>query len=865
MDARWQRLKELFAEARVLPIEQRATWLAGHCGGDTLLRDEVERLLVHDARAEDFLEAPVLAPARPRPAVGTRLGRWRLESEIGHGGMGTVFRAVREEAGFRQEAALKLIRESLVPAEVLVRFEQERRILARLRHPGIALFLDGGATDDGLPWLAMEYVEGLPLDRYCQEHALGLRPRIELFRAVCTAVEYAHRNLVVHRDLKPANILVTSDGAVKLLDFGIAKLTEPGDDPSARPTATLLPALTPDYASPEQVRGEAVTTASDVYALGVVLYELLAGVRPYDVGRSVEELVRAVCDTEPPRPSTAARREAEVLGAHGRPRGLPASELSGDLDTIVLKALQKAPERRYGSVAALEEDLGRLLEGLPVRARPDTLAYRVGKFAGRHRVALASSLVAALSLLLGAGAALRQAHLAGQARDRAERRSTELRRMANALVFEVYGAIADVPGATSARELVLRRASEHLDRLAAEAPDDPALAGELAEAYHRLGDVLGVSGQANLGRPGEALGAHHKALALRERACALAPGDVERRVALTRSLMRVAQAETEVAPSLAVAQRAVAEATALERGAPAEGELRRLLADAHYELGSQHRAIGASDEALPHFREALGLYEALARAGDARAVKGTSRCHRRLAAILAERGDASALAHAGRSLELEEAELAAAPTSAAARRNVSVAAIQVSVALGAAGEKQAALPYLQRALALRRQALQADPRDDQARRDVASTLAYLGLAMSDLRAWDEAAAALEEALSIAVAAAPAHLDDRPRLLSALASVRHGQGRGPEAARLARESLALLRLHIAQQPENRRLRESFALNAQQLAGWLDVPSEGAGARPSRTACEEVLALRRETARLTGADPARVRPGAACGAG
>jgi non-specific serine/threonine protein kinase/serine/threonine-protein kinase len=860
MDTNWERVKELFAGARELPIDRRPTWLAGHCGGDTLLRDEVERLLAHDAQAEGFLEEP-LVQGFGRSLAGLRLGPWRLEAEIGRGGMGSVFRAVREQAGFRQEAALKLIRESLLTDDVLARFEQERRILARLRHPGIAAFLDGGTTVEGLPWLAMEYVEGVPLDRFCEQHALDLSPRLELFRAVCVAVEYAHRNLVVHRDLKPANILVTTDGVVKLLDFGIAKLTEPSDDPAGRATATLRPALTPDYASPEQVRGEPVGTATDVYSLGVVLYELLAGVRPYDVGNSVDELVRAVCDTQPPRPSVAAARRVRAPGGAAA-RGLPAAQLAGDLDTIVLKALHKTPERRYGSVSALEEDLGRLLQGLPVRARPDTLTYRARKFATRHRVAVASGAVALASLLLGSAAALRQAQLAEQNRARAERRFTDLRRVANALVFEVYEAVAEVPGATRARELVLRRASEHLDRLAAEAPGDAALAAELAEAYHRLGDVLGVAGQANLGRPGDALAAHHKALALREHVGQESPGDIEARVKLTRSLMRVAQAETEVEPSLALARRAVAEAMALTRHAPQDGELRRLLADAQYELGAQYRAIGDSEHALPRFSEALALYEALAAGGDAKALRGSARCQRRLAALLVERGDAGALAHARRSLELEEAALAQAPQSAVLRRDVSVAAIQVAVALAAAGQQRAGLPHLWRALALRRAALAADARDDQARRDVASTLGYLGVALADLGEWSRAALVLEEALGIVVADAPAHLDDRPRLLSTLARVRHGQGRRAQALRLGREALASLRLLMAQQPQNRRLRETFVTTAGLLASWLAPEADGGRARPTHAACVEALALRREVAQHLGADTRVLASPATC---
>jgi serine/threonine protein kinase len=300
--------------------------------------------------------------------------------EIGHGGMGVVHRARRDDDAFCKTVARKIVRGGAGP-EHLRRFGQERRILAQLEHPNIATILDGGTTAEGQPYLAMEYVEGEPIDAYCARCNLGTRQRLDMFRTVCGAVHYAHQNLIVHRDLKPANILVTADGQPKLLDFGIAKLLAANLDPEAAPTATLMPVMTPEYASPEQIRGGPVTTASDVYSLGVLLYELLTGRRPLAVGGdSLEEIVRAVCETEPPPPSDACRSAGSATTRHW----VTPRDLQGDLDTIVLKALRKEPSRRYGSAQELSEDIRRHLVGLPVLARPDTFPYRAAKFIGRR-------------------------------------------------------------------------------------------------------------------------------------------------------------------------------------------------------------------------------------------------------------------------------------------------------------------------------------------------------------------------------------------------------------------------------------------------------------------------------------------------
>jgi tRNA A-37 threonylcarbamoyl transferase component Bud32 len=409
----WQRVKEVFEDAVMRAPDARAAFLEGACGGDLDLRREVDSLLAAHHDAGPFLSGPAqpdASPPEPR-----RIGPYRVLGVIAHGGMGTVYRAVRDDDAFQKTVALKLVRGGAASEFVERRFRQERQILGRLQHPHIATILDGGTSEEGHPYLVMEHVEGRPVTTWCDERALGARPRLALFGAVCAAVQYAHQNLVVHRDLKPDNILVTGDGTPKLLDFGIARLVAAGVDPDTAPTASLLPMMTPEYASPEQVRGDPVTTASDVYALGVLLYELLAGRRPYEVkADSMAEIVRAVCQTDPPPPSAAF------------PARLAPSELKGDLDTIVMRALRKEPERRYPSVQALAEDVQRHLDGLPVRARPDTVRYRAAKFVGRNRGLVAATALVVLALAGGLMATLSQARIAEANRQRAERRFNEV-------------------------------------------------------------------------------------------------------------------------------------------------------------------------------------------------------------------------------------------------------------------------------------------------------------------------------------------------------------------------------------------------------------------------------------------------------
>jgi eukaryotic-like serine/threonine-protein kinase len=444
---RWRRLQALLDELLDLPPDERESTAATLAADDYVLHAELLRLLRAGARTNDFLSRPAVElgasfvstpPPQPTDQVhGRQIGHYRILKEIGRGGMGAVFLAERADDQFRQLVALKLLPHEGQDEIAIRRFVEERQILATMDHPAIARLIDGGLTDDALPYFVMQYVDGVPIDRYCDEQRLTIEKRLRLFCEVCAAVQYAHGKLVVHRDIKPSNILVTASGDVRLLDFGIAKLLSAGSDSITSSGARIM---TPEYASPEQVRGESVTTATDVYSLGVLLYRLLTGQRPYRVtGSSPWEIERAIVEEEPRPPSGLvgeldSETATAVAAARETTRERLQRLLSGDLDVIVLRALHKLPDHRYDSVEQLSTDVRRYLDGRPVVARRDTLGYRVRKFAGRNRTAVAASALAIIALLAGtafsvwqARHALMQARIAAAERDRALREEEKAR------------------------------------------------------------------------------------------------------------------------------------------------------------------------------------------------------------------------------------------------------------------------------------------------------------------------------------------------------------------------------------------------------------------------------------------------------
>ena len=515
---RWQRVKAIFDDALDQDTSARGAFLDDACDGDSELRAEVEALLASDDVSQPFLKPPVegaaiglLTEAYERDDTGTRVGRYRLQERLGAGGMGTVHRAVRDDGAFDQQVAVKLIKRGMATDDILQRFRQERQTLAHLEHAHIARLIDGGATDDGTPYLVLEYVEGQPIHRYCDERKLSVPERLKLFRTVCAAVQHAHRSLIVHRDLKPGNILVTNDGVAKLVDFGIAKiLTGDGLDAGQAVTATEQRMMTPQYASPEQIRGEPITTSTDVYSLGVILYELLCGHRPYHIGGSPREAERLICDVDPTTPSVAAARIEDVGKRNGGGATLtPASisrarsthpeelrrHLRGDLDTIVLTAMHKDRQMRYPSVERLADDIDRYLTGLPVLAHRDSVGYRASKFVRRHKAPVIACAIALLSLIGGVIGTTTGLVRTAAALERVEREKETARleaRKAERINEFLQGMLAAADPGNPNREVsvreVLDSASARLDRELAEEPIvRAALHNTIGTTYLALG------------------------------------------------------------------------------------------------------------------------------------------------------------------------------------------------------------------------------------------------------------------------------------------------------------------------------------------------------------------------------------------
>ncbi len=543
----WDKVKEILDEALRIDASERPSYLDS-VGLAADIRAEVDSLLSFDERSADLMQLSAVEFSgsfiNGREAddrlTGQHIGHYRIVSEIGHGGMGAVYLAEREDGTFSQRVALKLLKREMNTAALRRRFEQERDILSRLEHPNIARLLDAGTTDDKIPFLAMEYVEGRPIDEYCNKHGLDLDARLELFRQICSAVDFAHRNLIVHRDLKPSNILVTDDGIPKLLDFGISKILSEDDAGVPAATVTRLGAMTPGYASPEQLRSESVTTSTDVYSLGVILFEILSGHRPFE-GRegNLNDILHAVVETDPPLPSSIAgtlpERGLEAITARAgelsvanetrqqsrrltapHPISIKPQYLRGDLDNIILKALKKEPERRYLSAENFSDDIRRYQDGLPVTARPDTLIYRAGKFVRRNRYAVIAGAMVMIAIIAGAIATLWQARVAQAERLRAESRFNDVRKLANSYIFDVYPEIENLEGSLKAREKILTNALGYLDSLSKEAGDDIELQAELATAYEKIGDVQGALTNSSLGNIQAGLDSYTKAAKLRE-------------------------------------------------------------------------------------------------------------------------------------------------------------------------------------------------------------------------------------------------------------------------------------------------------------------------------------------------------------
>jgi serine/threonine protein kinase len=484
----WRQARQIFEEALDREASVRAAFAREACQGNQRLFEEVASLLASYDKGDDtFLNPVIEGVAITDRLEGRQLGPYRILHRLGQGGMGAVYMAERADDQFRRRVAVKLVRPGYDDGHLMRRFSNERQLLAVLDHPNIVKLLDAGLTEDGIPYFVMDYVEGQPIDKFCQTRDLSIPERLALFREVCAAVHCAHRNLVVHRDLKPSNILVTPDGTIKLLDFGIAKLLRPEYGAGAIGLTRTMQPMTPEFASPEQVMGQPITTSSDVYSLGVLLYRLVAGRHPYEMNTSsAAEVERAVCETNPERPSVVAKSQG------GRKR-----LATGDLDNIVLMAMRKEPQRRYPSAEHLSEDIRRYLTNQPVTARKDTVQYRASKFVSRHRFGVAGASLAAIALIATTAVAWHEKRVAEAQKQVAEARLAELRKTIT-FMFDLNDAMAN-NGDTAARQLLLTKTQEQVGIIAKDAGLDEDLKSKTAYVYGKIGDIQGNPALPNVG------------------------------------------------------------------------------------------------------------------------------------------------------------------------------------------------------------------------------------------------------------------------------------------------------------------------------------------------------------------------------
>jgi eukaryotic-like serine/threonine-protein kinase len=736
-DPFWEEVRALFHRASESDTQTRVRLLAA---AGPRVRVEVESLLAAHDEPEPFLERSVwdlLEAQQGDRLAGSFIGPYRIVRQLGHGGMGTVFLATREDAEYSQRVAIKLVR----GGEMLVqRFRQERQILASLEHPNIARLLDGGTTADGLPYLVMEYVDGTPIDEYARDRGLTVAEKLRLFLQLCDAVQHAHRALIIHRDIKPANVLVSAGGVAKLLDFGIAKLAS--EDARADATATRI--MTPQYASPEQLLGRVVTTSTDVYSLGVLLFEVLTDQKPFDPATRMP-------NTEAPVPSSMSN----------------ARGLRGEVDDIVLAALEVDPAQRYASVDKFADDVRLHLSGHPIAARRSTFGYRASKFVRRNLLAVAAGVAIMIVTAIAFAATLHQKRIA-------ERRFDEVRTLAHAVVFELHDAIAPLPGSTPARALLVRRALVYLEKMSSEAQDNAPLRIELAGAYLRIGDVQGLPYQANLGDTAGAMTSYRKALAIAEEVSEEQPSDVN-------VLTLVANARDRVG---FVHQRGLRWKDAIEMHEAARAIREKLpktprrdlaLAQTWTAIGDS-RYIGASQipksmmrgTAHEAYETALRILSQVDAPAELRrdVLQEIGRANQRLGGFYSGaiiRDGARALRHHDAALRALGERAALDPADAVARRNYADQFVMKATAQSRFGDPAGAVASTTEALKMLHALAERDPDNAEALHDLAFAYGEQGIALKELGRFDAAAKALNEAIAIRqrlIVADPENQEDR---------------------------------------------------------------------------------------------------------
>ncbi|HEX8266978.1 MAG TPA: protein kinase [Pyrinomonadaceae bacterium] len=734
-ESNWNKKKEIFIAVLDVPETRRADFLDENCGNNTELRKEVEKLLDAHSTNESFIEKPAfqIAPAVADERLsGKQFGHYKIIREIGRGGMGAVFLAERSDGAFKQQVALKIVRQTILDSETEKRFLRERQILASLNHPNIARLLDGGVSESGEPFLAMEYVEGKRIDEFCEEKTLSTNERLKLFLAVCSAVSFAHQNLVVHRDIKPSNIIVAKDGTPKLLDFGIAKLLDA--EHADEHTQTGYRAFTPEYASPEQIAGEQITTASDVYSLGVLLEHLIAN-RPSfkNKGATTNRIKQRTTNNE--------RRTND------------------ELEAILQMAVREEPARRYASVQQFAEDIQRYLDKLPVTAQKDSFTYRAEKFIKRNKIPVFAAALVVLSLLAGlaaslwqANAARRQERLTREQRDRAERRFADVRQLANALLFDISPKIENLPGATEARQSVVTQSLKYLDSLAQEAGDDLQLQSELASAYEKIGDLQGNPTNPNLGDLAGAIASYEKAQKMRFTLLETNPNDAELRAALAanhKALGDIRWQANEIDESGKQVDAALNLYEKLAAENPDSPKLRLALAQINYDIGIVRTEKSNYAEAIAYYRKALNLVEPLRQSdpNNVQYLKVAGNCYLKL-------GNALSWNEQQKEAEIETTKAVQIYESLQANypNDVSISNGLWSTYWMASNTYQdqndaLAHEYALKALKTIQSVVEKDPADIQARKRLARTYSTLGQTATDTGKFAEAVSYLEKAVS----------------------------------------------------------------------------------------------------------------------
>jgi serine/threonine protein kinase/tetratricopeptide (TPR) repeat protein len=896
----------VFGDAVAAAPQDRARLLNERCAGNPRLRAEIESLLAAHARVgpldaalSAFVSSSVslsssssaVAPfgppidrlgaravdrgdgdddaaadafdhdyARERTRLGTTIGPFRLVDEIGRGGMGVVYRAERAADQFTQRVAIKLIDNGPWGADALRRYRAERQILAALNHPHIVSLVDAGLTADGQAYLVMEYVEGVPITSFCRDTARTLADRLRVFQDLCAAVHYAHTHSVVHRDLKPANILVTADGVVKVLDFGVAKLLDDGAAAAAgvsagagvagaaraaavagaggsagsgvaaagsRPEAGagdgagarasvgagaggaaaaadalnrtvtgILRPLTPNYASPEQLRGLPVTTACDVYALGVLLYEIVTGARPYETGgQTLDRIIALVVDREPARPSAAVSVSATP------PAAMPAARraLAGDIDAIVLKAMSKDPAARYASAQSLADDIARHLAGKPIVAREPSFGYIAMKLARRHKVAFVSAALGVLALAVAFGISVYETRLAIAARNRADARFADVRQLANALIFKIHDDVRALPGSTPVRKAIVAEALTYLERLSRDPAVDDGLRLELAKAYHKVGDVQGSPATPNLGDREGARQSFRKAIDLLRPLAAGPHGQRDAAIELGHVQLLLANASRAAGDrdDAAAIAREVADLarTLLQRDA-ADVEARRLLGSALF-----NQAIGVNGAAsLPLWTQAGEVFTALlaAQPDDSDSLRNVALVEKYIGNVYETREDwAAALAHHTRAQTLDQRRLDRSPENRTAQLDVALDLGNVARARWHTGDPIQAAAGYERSLAMRQQLADSDPKDVYAQARVAFVHDKLALLYGELGRVPEQLTHAREAVRLQEPLASLDMDNRWLLagyFDGLGAAQRRTGDSRAACQTWRRALTLLAEH-----------------------------------------------------------------------